>query len=94
MHRLYIKNKSCDANSLINARQFYNSLEDSLICKYSTTFKIAKLGQNRLCHSIGKKRKKIHVSSNREQIERILHTTRAALKETQLLSNNKTTNYF
>ena len=63
MHQLYIEKRSHDANLLINARQFYNSLEDTFICKYSTTFKIAKLGQNILRHSVGEKRKKIHVSA-------------------------------
>ena len=38
-----------------------------------------------------KKRKRIYASRNRK---RIGHNTRAALKETQLLSYNKTTNYF
>ena len=45
-----------------------NVLEDTLIREYSSTFEIAKLGQNILRHSVGEKRKKIHVSSNRERI--------------------------
>ena len=63
MHRLYIEKRSRDADLLVNARQFYSSLEDTFIRKYSTTFEIAKLGQNILRHSVGKKRKKIHVSA-------------------------------
>ena len=60
------------------ARRFYNKQA------------IVKL-KNILRHSVGEKRKKIHVSSNRERIGRYM---RPALKETRLLSYSKTTNYF
>ena len=53
MHHLYIEKRSRDANSLVNARQFYNSLEDTLIREYSTTFEIEKLGKNISRHSVG-----------------------------------------
>ena len=95
------KKRSRDANLLLNARPFYNSLENTLMqepfsiyANILLLFEIAKLGQNILRHSVGEKRKRIHVSSNRERIGRISHSTRAALKETRLLSYNKTTNYF
>ena len=71
------------------AMTFYNKRAVVKLEKHITSAKEKR-------YIVGEKRKKIHVSSNRERIGRtsILHTARAALKETRLLSFNKTMNYF
>ena len=37
-HRLYIEKRLRDANSLVNARKFYNSLENTLVLEPSSTY--------------------------------------------------------
>ena len=66
-------------------------LEHLDIRKYSTTFEIAKLGQNILRHSVGEKRKRYmyRTIESESDVYRIIREQR--YKATRLLFDNKTT---